>query len=114
MLIFHKKIFQFYSGTTSKKSIEANINELVTTIIWETQIKWWSASINLGLVNICYYSIRITIEAYTNLKQILEKNLGKKWNAENLRIEFQQRWVKLKCSVNKRVVLLQYYTNLPY
>ena len=82
--------------TTSKKSIEANINELVTTIIWETQIKWWSASINLGLVNICYYSIRITIEAYTNLKQILEKKSWEKmkcWKFEN--------WISTKMSQTK-------------
>ena len=57
---------------TAKRSLEANLNELITTI-WEIQIKWWSVSLNLGLVNICSYSIRITIETFTNLKQILEK-----------------------------------------
>ena len=44
------------------------------TTIWEIQIKWWSVSLYLGLVNLCSYSIRITIETVTNLKQILEKN----------------------------------------
>ena len=44
------------------------------TTIWEIQIKWWSVSLYLGLANLCSYSIRITIETVTNLKQILEKN----------------------------------------
>ena len=43
--------------------------------------------LNLGLVKICSYSLRITIETI-NLKQILEKkNLGKKRNNKNLKIE---------------------------
>ena len=63
--------------TTAKRSFETNLNELKNAT-WETQIKWWSVSLNLGLVNICSYSIRITSETFSNLKQILEKkNLGK-------------------------------------
>ena len=63
--------------TTAKRSFETNLNELKNAT-WETQIKWWSVSLNLGLVNICSYSIRITSETFSNLKQILEKkNLEK-------------------------------------
>ena len=51
------------------------------TTIWETQIKWWSVSLYLGLVNLCSYSIRIAIETVTNLKQILEK---KPWEKDEL------------------------------
>ena len=51
------------------------------TTIWEIQIKWWSVSLYLGLVNLCSYSIRITIETVTNLKQILEK---KPWEKDEL------------------------------
>ena len=96
--------------TTAKRSIETNLNELITAI-WEIQIKWWSVSLNLGLVNICSYSIRTTTETFINLKQILEK---KPWEKANLEIQFQQRGIKLKCSINKRAMLLQFYTNLPY
>ena len=73
--------------TAAKISLETNVNELITTI-WEIQIKWWSVSLNLGLVNICSYSIRITIETFTNLKQILEKNLWKKRIAKGLKFQF--------------------------
>ena len=74
--------------TTAKRSFETNLNELKNAI-WETQIKWWSVSLNLGLVNICSYSIRITIETFSNLKQILEKKkLGDKGFAKNLKIQF--------------------------
>ena len=63
--------------TTAKRSFETNLNELKNAT-WETQIKWWSVSLNLGLVSICSYSIRITSETFSNLKLILEKkNLGK-------------------------------------
>ena len=72
---------------TAKKCLETNLNELITTI-WEIQIKWWSVSLNLGLVNICSYSIRITIETFTNLKQILEKKPWEKRIAKNLKIQF--------------------------
>ena len=72
---------------TAKKCLETNLNELITTI-WEIQIKWWSVSPNLGLVNICSYSIRITIETFTNLKQILEKKPWEKRIAKNLKIQF--------------------------
>ena len=58
---------------TAKKCLETNLNELITTI-WEIQIKWWSVYLNLGLVNICSYSIRITFENFTNLKKALGKN----------------------------------------
>ena len=73
--------------TTGKISLETNVNELITTI-WEMQIKWWSVSLNLGMVNTCSYSIRITIETFTNLKQILEKNLWKKRIAKGLKFQF--------------------------
>ena len=73
--------------TTAKRSLETNLNELITTI-WEIQIKWWSVSLNVGLVNICSYSIRITIETFTNLKQILEKKPWEKRIAKNLKIQF--------------------------
>ena len=72
--------------TTAKRSLETNLNELITTI-WEIQIKWWSVSLNLGLVNICSYSIRIAVATFTNLKQLLEKNLEKKQIAKNLKIQ---------------------------
>ena len=71
---------------TAKKCLETNLNELITTI-WEIQIKWWSVSLNLGLVNICSYSIRIAVATFTNLKQLLEKNLEKKQIAKNLKIQ---------------------------
>ena len=37
---------------TAKRSLKTNLNKLIT-LIWGIQIKWWSASLNLGLVNIC-------------------------------------------------------------
>ena len=73
--------------TTAKRSLETNLNDLIITI-GEIQIKWWSVSPHLGLVNICSYSMRITIEIFTNVKQILEKNIGKKRIAKNLKIQF--------------------------
>ena len=73
--------------TAAKRSLETNLNDLIITI-GEIQIKWWSVSLHLGLVNICSYSIRITIEIFTNVKQILEKNIGKKRIAKNLKIQF--------------------------
>ena len=36
----------------------------------------------------CSYSIRITIETFTNLKQILEKKPWEKRIAKNLKIQF--------------------------
>ena len=74
--------------TTTKGSFETNLNELKNAI-WETQIKWWSVSLNLGLANICSYSIRITVETFSNLKQILvKKKLWEKRFAKNLKIHF--------------------------
>ena len=98
--------------TTAKRSLETNLNELISTK-WEIQIKWWSVFQNLGLVNICSYPIRITIETFTNLTQIRErKPLGKN---ELLKIwKFSlNKGIKLKCSINKRAILLPFYTNLP-
>ena len=63
--------------TAAIRSLETNLNELITTIL-EIQIKWWSVSLKLGLANICSHSIHINIETFIDLKQILEnKTLGK-------------------------------------
>ena len=63
--------------TAAIRSLETNLNELITTIL-EIQIKWWSVSLKLGLDNICSHSIHINIETFIDLKQILEnKTLGK-------------------------------------
>ena len=35
--------------------------------------------------------------------------LAKDRNAKNLKIKFQQRGVRLKCSINKRTILLQFF-----
>ena len=61
---------------TTKRSLATNLNELIITI-WEKANKMIYMP-KLGLVDICSYSIRIAIETFTNLKQILEKrNFGK-------------------------------------
>ena len=74
--------------TTAIRSLETNLNELITAIL-EIQINWWPVSLKLGLVNICSYSIHINIETFINLTQILEKkDLGKKRIAKNLKIQF--------------------------
>ena len=73
-------MFVRWKGTSkAKRNHETNLNQLITTI-WEIQIKWGSVSLNIGLVNICSYSIRIIIETSTNLKQILEKKPWEKTN----------------------------------
>ena len=65
--------------TTAQRSLETNLNELITAIR-EKQMKWRSVYLKLGLVNICSYSMCITIETFTNLKQILGKKPWEKMN----------------------------------
>ena len=65
-------------------------------------------------VNIFSYSIGITTETFTNLYKIFEKKPWKKHIAKYFKIQFEQSGIKLKCSINKKAMLLQFYTNLSY
>ena len=62
------------------------------------------------MVNTWFYSISFTIEKCPDLQQILDikKNfaLAKRLDSKNLKIRLQQRRVKSKCSIDKKIKIL--------